>query len=1058
MFDVKVKTLDGRNTSFTVDDEITVAEFKEKISDAVNIPASSQRLIFTGKVLANSNKLKSYNVADKVIHVVNSKPPPAAAAANGASSNATSSTAAPTGATSGPTVSMSSIPSNMIGEMMSNVMAGLPPGDAMVHHMDLRRSMVGPPQHTESGRRVVLIRQWLRDAHSLLDRIGNPSQGTRLTADSQTLEARNASQSVHHLPGGSVSVTTTTGPRPNTAGLRPGAPVRPPAPPVRVPLVNQTPRPATSRSAAVSADTNTPTTPTTPPVNPNVEVLNSLWGEVDALNSRLRVHNHRFRDLLHHPMAGCPGHNQHLFDTHSAVTHCLAHIYHALSDLQCDFSSEVHRELTAVEAPAPPPTAIIQQTIPVTIPLRATVNVAPNAARRPTSNSNTSTTSSTATDSRSAQGTAGQQGVYTSIELDMETDSGEDITDDAQRSESGAPSAPAPPVAPGAPGGFNLTQLIQDAFSGITGSLADGLHQGTPRSSTTTAATRPTPSSAASMPHGAFGSFTPPPGSATPANGPMEPQMPGLPPGFPFPQAVPPTPKDRQDPYLTSCYSKHWLPPRPTSQSNSSRPSSRSPGSTSAAARTTTTASQRNSSAGSASLQRHTTSQLPSSGNPSNRRTASEASSSADSLPSTRAEAATSEGRRQFYEGIRDSLVSLAVEQPWLSTGESRVAVPAVQRLNDRVRSAFNEAVMGRSSTLTIAELNRICLESLPSASSDSDFGVFGELCSLLFREITLSDLHLLVMGHGQRLDRLREPLRRFARFNVLQDGQPTEENMLAAVRRLGLSARDHIRDALRAVERRRGTRPGQQYDIPETVCSWLQLWLVDILAFFINGKPSVINYGQQLLDRLLRGIREGLRLGNTLFDSRSNLSESVSWTLDLVDEIIARSVVGNRMLGNVFRTFIRSQISSSGFQQSVNNIEVTSLDNLLVRANGYSMVTDSPRTLSPVSGESDYHDSVEFADAAPTTQPIQPNSLRTSIPTQTTPTPASPIDTTSLSEASAADWRAVIPADWVAIIEEDIKRQLRLESNTVDQPLSEAYLNGRPQKRRRLSDDEDEQ
>ena len=44
-------------------------------------------------------------------------------------------------------------------------------GDTMVHHVDLRRTAAGPPQHTESGRRVVLIRQWIRDCHSLLDKI-----------------------------------------------------------------------------------------------------------------------------------------------------------------------------------------------------------------------------------------------------------------------------------------------------------------------------------------------------------------------------------------------------------------------------------------------------------------------------------------------------------------------------------------------------------------------------------------------------------------------------------------------------------------------------------------------------------------------------------------------------------------------------------------------------------------------------------------------------------------------------------------------------------------------
>ena len=43
----------------------------------------------------------------------------------------------------------------------------------MVHHIDLRRqgTPAGPPQHTESGRRVVLVRQWISDCHSLLDRI-----------------------------------------------------------------------------------------------------------------------------------------------------------------------------------------------------------------------------------------------------------------------------------------------------------------------------------------------------------------------------------------------------------------------------------------------------------------------------------------------------------------------------------------------------------------------------------------------------------------------------------------------------------------------------------------------------------------------------------------------------------------------------------------------------------------------------------------------------------------------------------------------------------------------
>ena len=71
--------------------------------------------------------------------------------------------------------------------------------------------------------------------------------------------------------------------------------------------------------------------------------------------------------------------------------------------------------------------------------------------------------------------------------------------------------------------------------------------------------------------------------------------------------------------------------------------------------------------------------------------------------------------------------------------------------------------------------------------------GLLGELSNLLFRDLSLLDLYDAYQGQGQRLNRLRGPLRRFARSNILQDGSPSDENLTAAVDRLISSVRGQL-------------------------------------------------------------------------------------------------------------------------------------------------------------------------------------------------------------------------------------------------------------------------
>lgn len=406
MIELTVKTLDAQNHHFSVEDDITVEQFKTKIAETVNIPPETQRIIYCGRVLQDSSKLADYDVNGKVVHLVQRAPPGAAPRPN----------------------SRSSSPQPQRRGFRG--FRGLEQGNAMYlgsmafpgNLMESQGIVPPPPTHSLSGSRLNVAKRMLRRAEAVIQLLENPSTRPQEQSPPEenqeeevtpVIEARvivptNNSESIDEaMVLNAVQnslLNTTTGVVPleeSTSGASGSGTQSNTESAQRSPNQSEssTPGGATPRSSStenLASESRSESNSGLPENASRTSEMAELLTMLTQLQTRFAPFLERYQDFMQEdPEVTSENERQTqiMLNRVSEVLHFLGHAYHSLSDI-----------IIRVRTPPPRPllcrpiliqhSAVVQTGIPIQV--EAQINV--SADRAPSSNANASQTANTNSD------------------------------------------------------------------------------------------------------------------------------------------------------------------------------------------------------------------------------------------------------------------------------------------------------------------------------------------------------------------------------------------------------------------------------------------------------------------------------------------------------------------------------------------------------------------------------------------------------------------------------------------------------------------------------------